>query len=59
LIHKIFPKTRFIGAINVMNFGHNYWPGLVSKSDEDSNYRTTHFDSSIIVMINISKRPVD
>jgi len=59
LIHTIFPKIRFIGAISVMNFGHNYWPGLKSSSDEDSNYRTTHFDSSIIVMINIAKRPVD
>ena len=56
LVHKIFPNVVFIGAISVMNFGHNYWPGLAFKSDEDSNYRTTHFDSSIIVLINVRNK---
>ena len=56
LVHKIFPKVKFIGVISVMNFGHNHWPGLPFKSDEDFNYRTTHFDTSIMVLINIRKK---
>ncbi|CAG2162463.1 unnamed protein product [Oppiella nova] len=49
LIHRIFPNVIFAGAISVINFGQNYWPGMPVPSHEESNYKTTLFDSTIIM----------
>ncbi|CAG2103337.1 unnamed protein product [Medioppia subpectinata] len=51
LIHEVFPNVVFAGVISVINFGHDFWPALPFKSDEDSNYRTTLFDSTIIIRV--------
>lgn len=63
LIHKIFPKTYFMGTINLWNYGHDFWPEFLDDDNSQERFRKENItqskalqaDTTIIVLINISK----